>query len=222
MLVVVRGQFVSLRSEAKLTLRNFYGVLSVKEHDVDDPERHTRDLMNGRILHGTQIQDPVQRRLPTTYYNDTSGVGLTLLNFREDRPLRVGVVGLGTGTIAAYGGPGDYYCFYEINPNVVTLARSQFTFLADSIAQVNVLLGDARLTLERQKPQAYDIIALDAFSGDAIPVHLLTQRGVRTVLPPSATQRRHRGAHQQSALGSQAGRRRDRRVAGRAGRAGRK
>ena len=175
LLIVVRGQFVSLQSEAKLTLRNFYGVLSVKEHDVDDPERHTRDLMNGRILHGTQIQDPVQRRLPTTYYSDTSGVGLTLLNFRKDRPLRVGVVGLGTGTIAAYGGPGDYYCFYEINPNVVTIARSQFTFLADSIAHVNVLLGDARLTLERQKPQAYDVIALDAFSGDAIPVHLLTQ-----------------------------------------------
>lgn len=175
LLVVVRAQFVSLQSTAKLSLRNFYGVLSVKEHDEDDPDLHTRDLMNGRILHGTQFQDLVQRRLPTTYYNDTSGVGVTLLNLHRDRPRRVGVVGLGTGTIAAYGGPADYYCFYEINPNVLKIARSQFTFLADSAAQIEVVLGDARLMMERQEPQAYDIIALDAFSGDAIPVHLLTQ-----------------------------------------------
>jgi spermidine synthase len=97
-----------------------------------------------------------------------------MLNYHSDDPLRVGVVGLGTGTIAAYGGRSDFFCFYEINPNVREIALNRFTYLTESDADCKIVLGDARLSLERQSPQQYDIIALDAFSSDAIPVHLLT------------------------------------------------
>jgi spermidine synthase len=158
-----------------LTMRNFYGVLSVKEYYADDPESHVRELLNGRILHGAQFQDPVKSKMPTTYYDENSGLGLTLLNYRRDRPRRVAVVGLGTGTIAAYGRKGDFYGFYELNQNVRTIASDYFSYLRDSAADVQVYMGDARLTMERQPPQGYDVIALDAFSGDAIPVHLLTK-----------------------------------------------
>jgi len=89
-------------------------------------------------------------------------------------PLRVGLVGLGAGTLAAYGRPLDSYTFYEINPLDVALARTEFTFLRDSPAAVDIVLGDARLSLERQPGQAFDVLAVDAFSGDSIPVHLLT------------------------------------------------
>ena len=174
LLLVVRGQFVSVQSDASFRLRNFYGVLSIKEYHEDDPEKHIRELLNGRILHGSQFVDMLKSRVPTTYYIDSSGLGLTMLNYRSDEPLRVGIVGLGTGTIAAYGGRGDFFCFYEINPNVREIALNRFSYLTESNADCKILLGDARLTLERQPPQHYDIIALDAFSGDAIPVHLLT------------------------------------------------
>jgi SAM-dependent methyltransferase len=182
LLVVVRAQFAAVSSSAKLSLRNFYGVLTLKEHYEDDPENQIRELLNGRILHGSQFVDETKRRLPTTYYCAASGVGLTLLNYRDLQPLRVGVVGLGTGTIASYGGVGDYYCFYEINPLVPMVARKYFTYLSDSGAQVEVELGDARLTLERQPPRGYDVIALDAFSSDAIPVHLLTKEAFELYL----------------------------------------
>jgi hypothetical protein len=181
-LVVVRAQFVSLASNAKLTLRNFYGVLTIKEYNADDPANHTRELLNGRILHGSQYVDQLKRRIPTTYYNDKSGIGLALTNYQTRGPLRVAVVGLGTGTLAAYGRVGDQYTFYEINPNVKTVAQTYFTYIADSFAQVRILLGDARLTLERQQPQGYDVIALDAFSSDAIPVHLLTKEAFELYL----------------------------------------
>jgi len=94
----------------------------------------------------------------------------------------VGVVGLGAGTLAAYGRSGDAFRFYDINPKVVELARSEFSFLADSRAQVEVALGDARLSLEREPDQNFDVLALDAFSSDAIPVHLLTVEAFGTYL----------------------------------------
>ncbi len=153
--------------------RNFYGVLSVKDYGGLDDEDATRRLLNGRILHGTQFRQPDRRDEPTTYYVPESGVGLALLHLPG--ALRVATVGLGTGTIAAYGREGDYYCFYEINPEVERIAREYFTFLSDCPARPVVKFGDARLSLEQEKtPQDYDVIALDAFSGDAIPAHLLT------------------------------------------------
>ena len=160
-------------TENLVSRRSFYGVLRVADLG-DDGADARRSLYNGRILHGTQFRRPNRRREPTTYYNLDSGIGLTLQNLKPDDTLRVATVGLGTGTIAAYGEEGDYYCFYEINPDVIDIAHQYFTYLSDSPAHPVVKLGDARLSMEQQSPQNYDVIALDAFSGDAIPAHLLT------------------------------------------------
>jgi SAM-dependent methyltransferase len=178
LLIVVRAQFVTFSSDAVISLRNFYGMLSVDEDDPDEPLLHIRELMNGRILHGSQFVDEDLSQNPTTYYSEESGIGIALTRFPSPEPMRVATVGLGTGTIAAYAQEGDYYCFYEINPNVRLFATTRFTYLSDARdrgAGVSIELGDARISLERQEPQHYDIIALDAFSGDAIPAHLLTR-----------------------------------------------
>ncbi|HEX6465169.1 MAG TPA: fused MFS/spermidine synthase, partial [Vicinamibacterales bacterium] len=161
--------------------RNFYGVLTVLEDPPGDSALRT--LKNGRILHGTQFVDPARRSEVTSYYGDGSGVELAIdLHPRRaaDEPLRIGVIGLGAGTIAALGHAGDTVRFYEINPAVVDFARRYFTFLADSPAHVDVVGGDARLSIERElktpsQQHTYDVLAIDAFSGDAIPVHLLTR-----------------------------------------------
>ncbi len=160
--------------------RNFYGTLRVYD-ELEDREygRHFK-LVHGVITHGLQFKNPVQMAWPTTYYGETSGVGLALKHLRRpEGERRIGLVGLGTGTLAAYGKPGDYLRIYEINPDVETIAREHFTFLSDSEAQVEVVLGDARLTMEHElaagDPQRFDLLALDAFSSDAIPIHLLTQ-----------------------------------------------
>jgi len=157
-----------------LTARNFYGVLRVQQSGVSDASRH-RTLVSGTIMHGLQYEAPQFRRQPTSYYTTTSGIGRVLetLHPRKD-PLRVGVIGLGTGTLAAYGTPGDVYRFYDINPAVVAIAKRDFTYLADSEARVETPLGDARLTLEREPSADLDLLAVDAFSSDAIPVHLIT------------------------------------------------
>ncbi len=161
--------------DAQSVSRNFYGLLRVTEFNPDDPENAYRILYHGRIMHGLQYEEGPLRSEPTTYFGPNSGVGLALLNRRHDGPMRVGVVGLGTGTLAAYGRTGDTFRFYEINPAVRRLATSRFTYLADSAARCDVVLGDGRLSLEREPPEEYDVLALDAFSGDAIPVHLLTE-----------------------------------------------
>ncbi len=159
--------------------RNFYGVLSVADsHDVKSGEP-TRDLVHGRIVHGSQFQMAAATQRPTTYYTEGSGVGLALLNHQADRPRHIGVVGLGAGTLATYGKSGDRFRFYEINENVIELANHYFTFLKDTAASVETVLGDARLTLEREPSQRFDVLVLDAFSGDAIPVHLLTREAMK-------------------------------------------
>src|SRR5262249_51887740 len=104
-----------------------------------------------------------------------SGVGRAIRQVQQSGPARVGVIGLGTGTLAVYGRAGDYFRFYEINPLVLRLARTQFTFLNDCKARLDAALGDARLSLEREAPENFDVLAVDAFSSDAIPVHLLTR-----------------------------------------------
>ena len=174
--------------DARVMVRNFYGVL--REIDIKGPQPSTsqpgtsnpaaaqlarRQLLNGTIQHGLEFLTPDRRRLPTAYYGPYSGAGLAIRVAAERGPLRVGVIGLGVGTLATYGRPGDHYTFYEINPQVIELAKRDFYFLRDSAAQIDIVTGDARLSLERQLPQEFDVLAVDAFSGDAIPVHLLTR-----------------------------------------------
>ncbi|HEX4882854.1 MAG TPA: fused MFS/spermidine synthase, partial [Casimicrobiaceae bacterium] len=158
--------------------RNFYGVLRVQEIDAGNAN-HRRSLIHGTILHGNQYLDPVLRRQATTYYTATSGIGRLIESLHPRvEPLRVAVVGLGTGSLATYGAKGDVYRFYEINPDVVALARRDFTYLADSEATIETALGDARLVLEREPAQRFDVLAIDAFSSDSIPVHLITTEAV--------------------------------------------
>jgi SAM-dependent methyltransferase len=161
-----------------VTARNFYGVLRVLEWGSNDALRH-RTLMHGTIMHGLQYLAPPFNREATTYYTATSGIGrlLDTLHPRKE-PLRVGIIGLGTGSLAVYGTPGDLYRFYDINPAVVRIARQEFTYLAQSEATIETPLGDARLTLERDAPAALDLLAIDAFSSDAIPVHLITSEAL--------------------------------------------
>lgn len=157
-----------------LVARNFYGTLQVE--DAYTMSGMERQLVHGAILHGSQNLDPERRMQPTTYYGPNSGVAMAISATRElRRPQRIGIVGLGTGTLAAYGRDGDEYRFYEINPLVISIAHSQFTFLSDSRAAIATVLGDARLSLEREPAQGFDVLAVDAFSGDSIPVHLLTR-----------------------------------------------
>ncbi|MBX3438562.1 MAG: fused MFS/spermidine synthase, partial [Planctomycetaceae bacterium] len=153
-------------------VRNFYGVLEVER----DAAVNAMVLRHGQIVHGLQRLDPGEELTPTTYYERRSGVGraMELLQSRNES-LRVGVVGLGVGTLAAYGRPGDLLRFYEINDEVDRLARTCFTFLNRTRARVETVLGDARLSLASEPPQQYDLLVLDAFSGDAIPTHLLTR-----------------------------------------------
>jgi hypothetical protein len=167
-----------------LERRGFYGALRVKEIATNDPEQTRRQLVLGQTVHGTQFQAPERRRWHTTYYGGNSGIGLALDRHPArvaGRPLRVGLVGLGTGTLASYLQRGDYARFYEINPQVLDVATNQFTYLGDAGAagaDLAVWLGDARIVLERQlaagEAQRFDVLAVDAFSNDSIPIHLLT------------------------------------------------
>ncbi len=172
------------RGDVVLMTRSFYGVLRLDELDPDDAENHRLRLIHGTTVHGAQFLDPEGSLKATTYFSPSSGVGIAIEHKRRTAAggLRIGDVGLGVGTIAAYAGAGDVLRFYEINPDVVALAEDRFTYLADARnrgAAVDVLLGDGRITLEKQlavgEPQAFDLLVVDAFSSDAIPVHLLTR-----------------------------------------------
>ncbi len=154
--------------------RNFFGTLTILERWPDDPEMHMRVMQHGTTYHGLQLQDPDRQTFPTSYYSPDSGIGILLRHWPNSQPRRIGGVGLGVGTIAAYGQSGDVMRFYEINPEVVRMAYAYFTYLDDSAAQIEMVMGDARLSMEHEAPQQYDVLALDAFSSDAIPVHLLT------------------------------------------------
>jgi hypothetical protein len=179
-----------LRSDDPVTVlrasRNFYGTLKVFNYTPFDPQEHHYLLMHGATTHGLQFVAPERSFLPTSYYGETSGVGRALRYFAKKGPKSYGVVGLGTGSLATYGKTGDTVRIYEINPAVEQLARNPFTYLAKSPAQLTVVMGDARLEMERElaqhQSQQFDVLALDAFSSDAIPVHLLTQEAFTTYL----------------------------------------
>ena len=162
--------------------RSFYGVIRVKEYGTPGESYHLRRLVHGVIMHGEQDMTEDGRRKPSTYYQPTSGVGAAMAASQEQGAIRVGVIGLGTGTLAAYGRKGDAFRFYDINPQVIDIARSRFTYLSDSKAGIEVAIGDARLTLEREAPQGFDLLAIDAFSSDAIPVHLITKEALGVYL----------------------------------------
>jgi hypothetical protein len=152
--------------------RNFYGTLKVEEEGIGTPD-HRRELMHGAILHGAQFVAPERRRETTEYYRSESAVGRAVATL-PDRPRRIAVVGLGPGTVAAYGRAGDLVVFYEIDPAIIAVAKRDFSFLADSAAEIEIVPGDARLSLEREAPRRYDLLVLDAFAGNAPPLHLLT------------------------------------------------
>ncbi len=157
------------------SVRNFYGGLRITERDG------VRRMVHGSTNHGAQFLDPAKRRWATTYYGAKSGIGIALDRLAHPG-LRVGLVGLGTGTLAVYAQPGDEFRFYELNPEVERLAREHFTFLGEARGAVHVALGDGRLVLEREPARNFDLLAIDAFSGDSIPVHLLTREALRSYL----------------------------------------
>jgi len=168
--------------------RNFYGALTVWEDFRGNPTRHIYTLMHGRTTHGVQLRDPAYQQKATTYYDVRSGVGTALIyhpnRLTQPNPgsLRAGFIGLGAGTLAVYGLPGDYFRFYEIDPAVIGYAsgpNALFTYLSGTQAKAEIIPGDARLSLEREAAhgelQQFDVLAVDAFTSDAIPVHLLTR-----------------------------------------------
>ena len=162
----------------RVSERNFYGVLRVKEYGIPEEPGHLRRLMHGMILHGEQYMTGDARRAVTTYYSATSGIGRAI-TARQAQPMRVGVIGLGVGTLAAYGRKGDVYRFYDINQAVIEIAKRDFTYLGDSEARIELALGDARLSMEAESPHGFDVLAVDAFSGDSIPVHLITKEALQ-------------------------------------------
>ena len=173
---VARWEFGSLDAS-----RSFYGILHVKAGK--DPVRGPyRELFHGQIIHGIQYMDPGERNVPTSYYGKGTGLWYAM-EYHPKRlqqaSLHIGAVGLGTGTIAAYGRKGDSLRFYEINPDVLRFSEKWFRYLKDTPAQTEVVLGDGRIQLEmelaRNQKQQFDILVADAFSGDAIPLHLLTR-----------------------------------------------
>ncbi len=183
---VLAGYFI--RQERKLSknlvlqARNFYGPLEVRD-DLPTEDYAERTLLHGTINHGSQLLDPVLRYVTTSYYAKKSGVGRAMTALQARGPVRAGIIGLGSGVLSNYGRKGDYFRIYEINPLVERIAQTLFTFYPHSPADKAILMGDARLTLERQLanegPQNYDILAVDAFSSDAIPVHLLTREAIQ-------------------------------------------
>ncbi len=187
MLMLVFWLHIAYQRSTVVAVRNFYGILRVKQ-TYGYPSATLRTLTNGTIEHGTQMfGTDAQRKTPTTYYARDSGIGLALRfccpgpngsRSTPGRPRSIGVIGLGAGTLAAYGQPGDHIHFYEINPAVVPIAQNVFSYIRDSGAQVEITGGDARTSLAHESPQHFDVLAVDAFSGDAIPLHLLTAQAL--------------------------------------------
>jgi SAM-dependent methyltransferase len=182
-IVVATGAFTVINigdylNHTRVKMRNFYGVVRTRDYPNPVP---FRVLFHGGINHGGQLLDPAMRGQPSSYFGRTSGYGRAFASL-PDGPRRIGVLGLGAGAIAAYARKGDLFRFYEIDPQVAAVAVTEFTFLRDSPAQVDVILGDGRLSLEREPDQRYDLLAIDAFSGDSIPMHLITREAMATYL----------------------------------------
>lgn len=180
--ILFMGKRSTENQRAIANSRNFFGVLTIWEEAWNDPAEHKLLMQHGTTFHGLQFTAPELKDIPTAYYGPNSGIGIVLENWPVPAGRRIGIIGLGVGTIAAYGQPGDRIRFYEINPDVERLAREYFTYLEDSDAAVEVALGDGRLVMENEPPQAYDVLVLDAFSSDAVPLHLLTTEAMAIYL----------------------------------------
>ena len=165
-------------ANSRIMMRNFYSVLKTRETEEPTP---FRSLVHGGIMHGGQLMSPQYRLRPSSYFGTSSGYGRMFASL-PDTPRRVGVIGLGAGSIIAYARKGDTFRFYEINPQVVDVANREFTFMQDTPAKIEVVLGDGRLSLEREPSQQFDVLAMDAFSGDSIPMHLLTRQAMEIYL----------------------------------------
>jgi SAM-dependent methyltransferase len=165
-------------ANSRIMMRNFYSVLKTRETEEPTP---FRSLVHGGIMHGGQLMSPQYRLRPSSYFGTSSGYGRMFASL-PDTPRRVGVIGLGAGSIIAYARKGDTFRFYEINPQVVDVANREFTFMQDTPAKIEVVLGDGRLSLEREPGQQFDVLAMDAFSGDSIPMHLLTRQAMEIYL----------------------------------------
>ncbi len=171
--------------------RNFFGAMEIAQITPNPYREGERSLRHGNIIHGHQFTQAAKRRLPTTYYGEESGVGLSIAYQRQKsdgsaKGLNIGVIGLGTGTIAALSQKGDVLRFYEIDPDIVSIAKKYFTFLQDTPASTDIIIGDGRLSLAQRLRENgsdnYDVLAVDAFNGDAIPLHLLTIEAFQTYL----------------------------------------
>jgi hypothetical protein len=160
--------------------RNFYNGTRV----VRNSAANALGLYSGRTIHGFQLQDASKQQIPTAYYSVDSAIGILDAYLREQQiqPIKFAAIGLGTGTIAAYGRSGDSVVFYELDPKIKSIAEKYFTFLGESKANVDVRLGDARQTMGREDPQQYDLLIVDAFSGDSVPHHLVTREAMRLYL----------------------------------------
>jgi SAM-dependent methyltransferase len=165
--------------DARVMVRNFYGALKVRDTGPETNMMAVRTLTHGTINHGEEYLNIAKRRLATTYYGPNTGVGIAIREKQKQGAMRVGVIGLGTATIASYGRLGDYYRYYEINPLVPPITKGQFYFVPMCAAKLEIAMGDARLTLEKEAPENFDVLAVDAFSSDAIPVHLLTKEAMQ-------------------------------------------
>jgi SAM-dependent methyltransferase len=164
------------RSTESARTRSYFGIYDVYER----PDGSARVLTHGTTLHGIQNLQPGLETVPTSYYARRSGVGLTLSNAEAlfGPRARIGVVGLGSGTLSCYARPAQQWTFFEIDPAMINVARNRFTFLSKCAPQVRIVLGDARLSLARQPANSLDVLAIDAFSSDAVPMHLLTREAL--------------------------------------------
>ena len=190
MSVYVVYYMITISGSTQFARRNFYGVLRIWEINTEVPALSANQLTHGKTVHGFQFHADQIRYLPTTYYSEDSGVGLVFAN-HPSRPgnLNVGALGLGIGVIAYYGEPGDIIRFYEINPDVIHVAEGEggyFDFLESSNAEIQIVSGDGRIALESELissgSQNFDLLVLDAFSGDTIPLHLLTKEAFEIYL----------------------------------------
>ena len=163
--------------DVRVMERDFYGV--VRTRDRADPAPY-RSMLHGGIVHGGQLLGDAFRNQPSDYFGPSSGYGrlFEALNVLQPQPRKVGIIGLGAGVLASYGRKGDEFTFYEISPRVLDVANDEFTFLRDTAAKVSVVLGDGRLSLERVEPQRFDVLGIDAFASDSIPMHLVTREAM--------------------------------------------
>jgi hypothetical protein len=167
-----------VRSNVLVMKRNFYGTLRVKEYERGNDALATRALLHGVINHGWQYTDPQKRKEPISYFGPGSGIAKAL-DFYSGKPRRIGIIGLGVGAFVAWGKEGDYFRIYELDPEVVRLAQQEFWYLSDSPAKIDLVTGDGRLNMERDAPQKFDLLSVDAFSSGSIPIHLLTREALQ-------------------------------------------